>query len=110
MKLSRIRPLGVFVLLISTAAAAAPRTGTLEGVVLDAKGTPVPGASVTLQTSYGSHPHAARADSHGHFQFLRFERGQYDLRAFSNGNSSDWLQRVLVRAGKTTEVTLRLNQ
>jgi hypothetical protein len=83
-------------------------TGTLTGVVLDPQGKPEAGASVTVQSSDGKDPHAARTDARGHFQFTRFERGQYDLRAFANGRSSDWLQRILVRSGKTTDVTLRL--
>lgn len=88
--------------------AARTATGTLAGIVLDVHGKPVSRASVTLQTSYGERPHATYTDETGHFAFARFERGQYDLRAYSNGAFSDWMKRVAIHPGKTTEVTLRL--
>ena len=82
--------------------------GTLEGTVLDGKGQPVPDASVTIQTSDGLHPHATHTDSSGHFQFTRWETGQYDLRAYSKGAFSEWDKRIMIRANKTTKITLRL--
>ena len=98
----------VAVLALAATAHARHPTGTLAGVVLDAQGKPQPGASVTVQTSDGAHPHATRTDAAGHFQFVRFSRGQYDLRAFAQGKSSDWMLRILVRSGKATEITVRL--
>ncbi len=82
--------------------------GELQGTVLDSKGKPVPDATVTLQTSDGNHPHATHTDASGHFKFTRFETGQYDLRAYSNGMFSEWTKRVSVHSKKTTEVTLRM--
>ena len=82
--------------------------GTLEGTVLDAQGKPVPDASVTIQTSDGLHPHATHTDADGHFQFTRWMTGQYDLRAYSNGVFSEWDKRIMIRANKTTKITLRL--
>ena len=83
-------------------------TGTLAGTVLDARGKPVAGAVVTVQTSDGRQPHATRTDSKGRFEFKRFDTGQYDLHAQSNGNFSEWAKRIAVRANKTTSITLRL--
>ena len=82
--------------------------GKLEGVVLNAKGKPVADASVTIQASDGLHPHATHTDASGRFEFDRWATGQYDLRAYSNGIFSDWNKRILIRAGKTTTITLRL--
>jgi uncharacterized GH25 family protein len=82
--------------------------GTLEGTVLDGQGKPVPEASVTIQTSDGLHPHATRTDASGHFQFARWETGQYDLRAYSKGVFSEWDKRIMIRSNKTTKITLRL--
>ncbi|MGH9698490.1 MAG: carboxypeptidase-like regulatory domain-containing protein [Candidatus Acidiferrales bacterium] len=83
--------------------------GTLEGTVLNAHGSPVADASVTIQTSDGQHPHATYTDSRGHFQFVRFETGQYDLRAYAGGHFSEWDRRVMLRhSKKPTQVTLRL--
>lgn len=83
-------------------------TGTLAGTVLDAHGKPVAGATVTMQTSYGQQPRATHTDAEGHFQFARYETGQYDLQAYWHGMFSDWTKRVAIRSGKTTEITLRL--
>jgi hypothetical protein len=82
--------------------------GTLEGIVVDAHNKPVANASVTIQTSDGHQPHATRTDSEGHFQFARWETGQYDLRAYSNGVFSEWEKRIMIRAKKPTQITLRL--
>jgi len=82
--------------------------GTIEGTVLDPQGKPVANASVTIQTSYGTHPHATHTDASGHFEFTRWEAGQYDLRAYSNGVFSDWAKRAVIRPKKTTEITLHL--
>jgi uncharacterized GH25 family protein len=83
--------------------------GTLSGSVLDERGKPVPNASVTIQTSDGLSPHAAHTDADGHFEFTRFEAGQYDVRAYSHSLFSDWSKRVVIRPKKTTEITLRLS-
>ena len=82
--------------------------GTIEGTVVDSHGRPVRDASVTIQTSDGLRPHATHTDSAGHYEFTRFDAGQYDLRAYSNGEFSDWSKHVLLRPKKTTEITLRL--
>jgi len=82
--------------------------GTLEGTVVTASGKPVADASVTIQTSDGLHPHATHTDSSGHFEFDRWETGQYDLRAYANGAFSDWDKHVIIRSKKTTQVTLRM--
>lgn len=83
-------------------------TGTMAGTVLDAHGKPVAGATVTMQTSDGMRPYATHTGANGRFEFVRYETGQYDLRAYSNGMFSDWVKRISIRSGKTTEITLRL--
>jgi hypothetical protein len=101
-----------FITLVFAAAANAQFAGglgTLSGSVLDEQGKPVADASVTIQTSDGLRPHAAHTDSTGHFEFTRFEAGQYDVRAYSNKVFSEWSKRVVIRPKKTTEITLRLS-
>ena len=83
-------------------------TGTLEGTVIDSRGNTLPGATVTIQTSDGQHPHATRTDAKGHFEFTRFETGQYDLRAYFKGSYSDWHKRVAIHSKKPTPITLRI--
>ncbi len=82
--------------------------GTVEGTVLDAHGKPVAEASVTIQTSDGLKPHATHTDSSGHYEFARYDAGQYDLRAYAKGQFSDWSKHVVIRPKKVTEITLRL--
>jgi hypothetical protein len=82
--------------------------GTVQGTVLDARGKPVAEASVTIQTSDGLKPHATHTDSSGHYEFARFDAGQYDLRAYAKGQFSDWSKHIVIRPKKTTELTLRL--
>jgi len=82
--------------------------GNIAGTVLNAHGKPVADSTVTIQTSDGLHPHATRTDKSGHFEFARYETGQYDLRAYADGVFSDWDLRVVIRSKKTTEVTLHL--
>src|ERR1700722_20344142 len=103
----------VAVILGAVLAAAPPAhakvsVGTIEVMVVDAHGQPVAGASVTIQTSDGQHPHATHTDASGHFQFARFATGQYDLRAYFKGAYSDWDKRVPLSSHKPTEITLRI--
>jgi uncharacterized GH25 family protein len=82
--------------------------GIIEGTVVDSNNKPVSNATVTIQTSDGLQPHATHTDSSGHFEFTRFESGQYDLRAYSSGLFSEWTKRAVVKPKKATEITLRL--
>jgi hypothetical protein len=84
------------------------RIGTIAGTVISAHGKPVADATVTMQTSYGQSPCATHTDAKGHFDFARYTAGQYDLRAYWHGMFSDWKKRVVIRSGKTTEITLQL--
>jgi uncharacterized GH25 family protein len=94
--------------LVVEPAAARVSTGTLEGTVLDSHGKALSGATVTIQTSDGRRPHATHTDAKGHFEFLRFEVGQYDVRAYINGSYSDWAKRVVVRSTKPNSIILRI--
>ncbi len=91
------------------ATAAKIPVGALKGIVIDGRGRAIGGASVTIQTSEGQHPHVARTDASGHFAFVRFETGQYDVRASSRGSYSGWAKRVLIRSRKPTQITLQIS-
>ncbi len=108
----KIFQIALIAIMVLAAPAAQGRTalGNLVGIVVDAQGKPVSGASVVIQTSDGKHPHATRTDGHGHFQFARYETGQYDLRAESQGESSPWARRLMIHSHKTTRITLRLTE
>jgi hypothetical protein len=95
-------------LAIVTVTSARISVGTVEGFVLDIHGNAAPGATVTIQTSDGNHPHATRTDDNGHFRFARFETGQYDLRAYFNGAYTDWAKRIVIHSNRATKITLRI--
>jgi len=108
MKISNL-VLALFLMgLFSTGSDARTAVGTLEGTVVDMQGHAVAGATVTIQTSDGQHPHAARTDANGQFSFSRFAVGQYDLRAYFRGAYSDWARRILIHSHKPTSITLRI--
>lgn len=100
----------IFVLLTLLAIPAAPReiVGNIAGTMVDSHGNPVPDGVVLIQTSDGQHPHATHTDANGHFEFDRYSTGQYDLRGSLYGVFTDWSRRILIRANKTTEITLHL--
>ena len=100
--------LTLFAALAAEPVTARVSTGTLEGTVLDPHGKALSGATVTIQTSDGRHPHATHTDAKGHFEFVRFETGQYDVRASMNGNYSDWAKRIVIRSKKSNSITLRI--
>ena len=68
--------------------------GNIAGFVVTEHGKPVAHATVTMQTSYGQSPSATHTDANGHFEFARYETGQYDLQAYWHGMFSDWKKRV----------------
>jgi Carboxypeptidase regulatory-like domain len=107
-----VRRLSLFALTLMLAFGAASNAGeavgNLEGTMVDSHGNPVQGATVVIQTSDGQHPHATHTDARGHFEFDRYAAGQYDLRGSFYSVFTDWTRRVLIRAGKTTQITLHL--
>ena len=83
-------------------------SGSMSGVVLSAKGAPVPGAQIIWQTSDGGIPHLLHADAQGRFHIARLRSGLYDLRADNRKSWSEWEHNALVRPGGEAKVTLRL--
>jgi hypothetical protein len=83
-------------------------SATLTGVVIGPDDKPVPHASVSYQSSDGSAPHAARADSHGRFMISQLKADSYDIRASAKGIFSDWQKNIPLRKGQRRSVELRL--
>lgn len=82
--------------------------GTLAGTVLNAKGQPVAGAHVVMQSAAGNNPQATTTNSQGRFFFPQLLHGYYDVRATASGRTSAWKHNLEVRTGHETDVTLRL--
>jgi hypothetical protein len=88
---------------------AAAGMGTVGGKVVDAKGSPVADARVTLQASEGSHLQTAQSNQDGKFWFASLPEGQYAVRASDHDRISEWRQDVWVAPGKETDVVLHLH-
>ena len=85
------------------------KTGaTISGMVLGSDGKPVPGASVTCETSSGLKPRAVHTDAKGRFFITGLKQESYDLRASSNGAYSDWERNIPLRKDQSKELTLQL--
>jgi ABC-type Fe3+ transport system substrate-binding protein len=94
---------------IATGAQDAGGMGTLAGVVLNAQGKPVSGASVVLQTADGGNPEATTTNSQGRFFFAELTHGYYNVRATHQGWVSIWKHNVEVATGKQTDIRLQLS-
>jgi hypothetical protein len=70
-------------LLAGAALADSPQTGTIDGTIADASGSPLPGVTVTLGTDRGEK--SAITDDAGKFLFGLLPPGEYTLRASLEG-------------------------
>jgi protocatechuate 3,4-dioxygenase beta subunit len=82
--------------------------GSIEGTVTNAKGAPVTHAQIVWQASDGRGPHTLRSGPAGHFAISKVRPGLYDFRAATRRSSSEWAHNVLVRPGRSIQITLRL--
>ncbi len=73
-------------LAVASVYADAPQTGTVEGVVTDPSGTPLPGVTVTLQSERGAKTVASGAE--GEYRFGLLVPGDYTVRAAMEGMQS----------------------
>lgn len=94
--------------LLSWASAADQGMGTLAGTVIGPGGRPVAGARVTSQEASGSHPSMTITNAQGRFFFPELGRGYYDVRAYADGEWSEWKHNIEVKTGKQTDVILRI--
>lgn len=106
--MKRLTLVFVFLSLLAIPARSREIVGNIAGTMVDSHGNPVPDGVVVIQTSDGQHPHATHTDANGHFEFERYSTGQYDLRGSLYGVFTEWSRRILIRANKTTEITLHL--
>ena len=81
--------------------------GTVEGYVVDQKGSPVPGASVEARNTLHGVVSRAASNASG---FYRFDvaPGHYSLWAEAKGHSCEWIPRVAVEQGKHTRQDFQL--
>jgi protocatechuate 3,4-dioxygenase beta subunit len=108
LRLLAVASLFALIAAITTAALHPVGLGTVGGQVLDAQGTPVAAALVTLQASDGGQLQTTQTNTDGRFWFASLPEGQYPVRVSDHGLVSEWRQNVWVAPGRQTDVTLHL--
>jgi RNA polymerase sigma-70 factor (ECF subfamily) len=82
----------------------------VRGRVLDAKGSPAAGATVTLRGKDGKRSCEVRCDAEGRFEVTRAFPGRYEVTAATFRGPSSKAREVEVRRGKVLEVELRIGE
>jgi TonB-dependent receptor len=94
------------ILLISFATAGFSQTGTLQGIITDENGIPMPGATVLLAEIEGK---GANTDVYGRFTLVGIPAGTYELQVRYIGYETVSTQ-VSIAAGTNPPVTIELTQ
>src|SRR5688500_5302567 len=90
------------------AAAQTVTTGSIAGVVTDAQGGVLPGATVTaVHTPTGTNYEVA-SDAEGRFVILNTRVGPFDVTATMSGFRPEKLQAIDVKLGEQTTVAIKL--
>ncbi len=84
-----------------------PTTGTIIGTVNDNHGSPLSGARVMLINEETKESTNSSTDGSGSYRFDNLKPGTYDL-AFQSKGFVDKQDRVKVKIGKTSNVSLRM--
>ena len=83
-------------------------TGSITGVVSDAQGGVLPGATVTAVHTPTGTTYEGVTDAEGRFNILNVRVGPYDVRVVMSGFREERLQGVNVTLGESTAVTFKL--
>ncbi len=94
------------ILAIPVALAQQPTTGTLQGIVGEQDGKPLPGATVVVKGPLGER--AAQTDAKGQFEFRFLPAGTYSVRAEMPGYSTVEVGGVDINAAGRTRLPITL--
>jgi hypothetical protein len=83
-------------------------TGRVTGVVEDATGAIVPGATIAIESTQTAAKQTATSDSSGNFNFSALPRGSYKITASMNG-FQNMSQSFDLQVSQTQTVTFKLN-
>ncbi len=83
-------------------------TGTFSGVVRDASGAVIPGATVASKHSATGTSHSATTDAQGRYQISLLPPGEYRLEASQSGFRSKVNTGLVLTVGKNQEVNFTL--
>lgn len=98
----------VAVALLSTAATAQERTGSIAGTITDPGRAPLPGVTVTVTSPALIGPRTAVTNEVGEFAIRQLPPGVYEIRTDLSGFSPMLRPGVEVRVGQTATVNFRL--
>jgi hypothetical protein len=94
-------------LLLAPAASAQQQTGRIDGVITDASGAVVPGATVVLTGATTAQLETA-AGANGDYHFLNLAPGTYTVTAKLTGFADVARQNVIVQTGGSTQIDLQM--
>jgi len=107
-----LRPLliALLVTVFLSPALAQKQTGVISGRIVDKDGKPLPGATVSISSpalmGFGNYV----TTNFGIFRFAGLKPGEYELRAEMPGFKSYIIPSIFVSLGKTTKLTIRLEE
>jgi hypothetical protein len=96
-----------FLLLAGGTAFAQLQTGNLYGKVVDQKGSPLPGVTLTLET--GEAPQVQVSNAQGEFRFLSLAPATYKLKAELAGFSTIEEPNIVISVGRNTNIVVTMN-
>src|SRR5713226_4644181 len=99
--------LGLLLLLLAIPLVAQEQTATLEGVINDQSGAPLPGVSVEAVSTKGQH-FSTQSDSIGHYRFPSVPPGVYTITATLSGMQTARLRNVEVTLGSAPKADLTM--
>jgi iron complex outermembrane recepter protein len=97
-----------FLLLMFVVSGWAQTTGSIEGVVNDSEGKPIPGVTVTITSEALSGPRSAYTNEQGVFRFPSVPVGTYSVEAAGGGFEKIRAEAVVVRENETANVPLTM--
>ena len=109
MRSNLMKGLVVLALLALAMPAFAQTTGRIDGRVTDEKGAPLPGVTVTLNSSALQGERLQVTDSAGAFRFLALAPGDYSLRAQLEGFGIIEQTGIAVSLGRTATLEVKLS-
>src|SRR5262245_53545530 len=96
------------ILLVAPSVAGAQERGSVQAVIHDAYGHPLPGAFVKLKNDERRLTFMVVSRENGQFEAKDLPPGQYRVQGVAGANQSDWFNRVQVTPGGSAKVGMAL--
>ncbi len=106
--IARLAALVLLALVLGTGFALAQATGTIQGIVSDAQGSGVPGATVTARNTETDVSRALVTEAEGNYRFLNLPVGNYELTVELTGFSRYHRAGLTLAVNQTAVVDVEL--